>query len=293
MFYFMKVILHAISILFLIFCVFALFFLVKHIVHVTKQTHIKAEFTELTPFSRKMPVYFKGFKIGKITKIIPKDDFTTTLMDVTLFPEQMSFPENIYLQVRSYKRNLTYAEIMLPDEPSVKKLKDGTIIQGKTNMSFESILERQSENGSFDLIITTAGEMIVNANKAIQELNGLLSDIRTTFKNNESYISVTTRNISTATSHLNRTTFNISSTVDQKSLDKTMKNVEETSKNLKNITRSVDCATRNLTETMEHINQITANVSGITESIDCTMKDRFGGFRLFFGKPSKKCKCNK
>lgn len=268
-----------------------LFFLIKHIVHITKQTHIKAEFTELAPFSKKMPVYFKGFKIGKITKIVPKDDFTTTLMHVTLFPEEISFPQNIYLQVRSYKKNLTYAEIMLPDEPSVKKLKDGNIIKGKTNMSFDSIIERQSENGSFDLIITTVGEIAVNVNKTVQELEGLLKDVRTTFKNNENYISISTRNLSTATSHLNRTTLNISSTVDQKSLDRTMKNVEDTSKNLKSITKSVDCATRNLSETMEHINEITANVSGITESIDCTMKDRFGGFRLFFGKPSKKCKC--
>lgn len=270
-----------------------LIFLIKHLIHITKQTHIKAEFTELAPFSAKMPVYFKGFKIGKITKIMPKDDFTTTLMHVTLFPENVSFPENVHLQIKSYKKNLTYAELVLPEQPSIKKLKDGAVIEGRTNMSFNSILEKQAENGSFDLIISNVGEITTNANNAIKELDAFLKDIRITFKNNENYISVSTRNLSQATSHLNRTSVSISSTVDQKSLDRTMKNVEETSKNLKNITKNIDCATRNLSETMEHVQGISENIDGITNSVNCTMKNRFGGFRLIFGKADQNCKCKK
>lgn len=289
----MKIIASILSLILSIFLIFGLVVLIKHIIHTTKQTHIKAEFTELAPFSKRMPVYFKGFKIGKITKIVPKDDFTTTLMHVTLFPEEISFPQNIHLQVRSYKRNLAYAEIVLPENPSDKKLKDGNIIEGRTNMSFDSIIERQGENGSFDLIIETLGEIMVNVNNTVKETEGLLKDVRLTFKNNESYISLSTRNLSQATGHLTRASVNISSTVDQKSLDRTMKNIEDTSKNMKNITKSIDCATRNLSETMEHINEITENVEGITNSVNCTMKNRFGGFRLFFGKSDQNCKCKR
>lgn len=275
----------------LVFIILGAGFSIKYIVQSTKQTHIKAEFTELAPFSAKMPVYFKGFKIGKVTKIQPKDDFTTTLMHVTLFVEEIKFPQNITLQIKTFKKNLTYAELELPDEPSDKILKDGDTIQGKTNMSLDSILERQAENGSFDLIIVTVGEIMVNTNNAMKEVEGLLKDVRTTFKNNENYISISTRNLSEATSHLSRTSVNISSTVDQKSLDRTMKNIEETSKNMKNITKNIDCATRNLSETMEHVNGISENVDGITNSVNCTMKNRFGGFRLFFGKADQNCKC--
>lgn len=276
-----------------IFLLIGSIFLIIHIVKATKQTHIKAEFSELAPFSNKMPVYFKGFKIGKITKILPKDDFTTTLMDVTLFPENIKFPKNITLQVKSYKGNLTYAEIVLPNEPTVKRLKDGDIILGKTNMSFDSILERQAENGSIDLIITNVSEITDNINSAAKELSGLLKDVRTTFKNNENYISISTRNLSHATTQLSRTSVSISSTVDEKSLDRTIKNVEETSNNLKNITKNIDCATRNLSETMEHIEGISENIDGITNSVNCTMKNRFGGFRLIFGKADQNCKCKK
>ncbi len=278
------------SFILLVLIITGVVFLIKYIKS-AKYTHIQAEFSELAPFSNRMPVYFKGFKIGKVTKIAPKNDFSSTLMDITLFIEKIRFPENIHIQIKSYKKNLTYAEIELPEVPSPKKLKDGSIIKGKTSMSLNSILEREAENGSFELIISTIGEITVNTNNTMKELEGLLKDVRKTFKNNENYISISTRNLSQATSHLTRTSVNISSTVDQKTLDRTLKNIEETSKNMKNITKNIDCATRNLSETMENVEGITQNVEGITNSVNCTMKNRFGGFRLIFGKADQNCKC--
>lgn len=286
-----KIITHILSSIFIILIIAATFFLIKLVILDAGQTHIKAEFTELAPFNTRMPVYFKGFKIGKVTKIVPKDDFKSTLMHVTLFPDDIKFPQNITLQIKTYKKNLAYAEIQLPENPDDKILKDGAVIQGRTNMSLDSILEEQAENGSFELIIVNLAEITTNINNAAKELEGLLRDVRITFKNNENFITVSTRNLSQATSNLSRTSLNISSTVDQKTLDRTMKNIEETSKNMKNITKSIDCATRNLSETMEHVNGITENVDGITNSVNCTMKSRFGGLRLFFGKPDQNCKC--
>ncbi len=287
----MKIIGQILSALITILIIPAVIFLIVHIIHLTKETHIKAEFTELAPFQSKMSVYFRGFKIGKITKIEPKEDFSSTLMHITLFPEKISFPQNIRLQIKSYKKNLAYGELVLPENPSDKKLKEGSIIEGRTNVNLNSILEKQAENGSFDLIIVNLGEITTNANSALKELDGLLKDVRKTFKNSENYITLSTKNLSQATTHLSRTSVNISSTVDQKTLDKTLKNFEEVSKNMKNITKNIDCATRNLSQTMDNIQGITENVDGITNSVNCTMRERFGGFRLFFGKTSQDCKC--
>lgn len=288
-----KLILLILSFILLLFSFVLIFFFIKYISNVVHYTHIKAEFTELAPFSKNMPVYFKGFKIGKVTKILPKDDFTATQMSVTLFPENVKFPKNISLKVKSYKKNMTYAEIELPELASEKTLKDGDTIKGETNMTFESIMQKQAESGSFDLIIGTLGEIMVNLNNTIKETEGLVKDIRVTFKNNENFISVSTRNLSEATGNLTKTSVTLSSTVDQKTLDRTMKNIEETSNNMRNITRNIDCATRNLSDTMENVNGISENVNGITNSVNCTMKNRFGGFRLIFGKADQNCKCKK
>lgn len=288
-----KIVIQILSFILLVLIILGSIAYVKYLVKVSHQTHIKAEFTELTPFSSNMPVYFKGFKIGKVTKIEPKDDFTATQMSITLFPEKIKFPKNVYVKVKNYKQNVMYAEIELPELASEKTLKDGDIIKGKTNMSFESILQKQAESGSIDLIIGTLGEIMVNVNNTVKEAEGLLKDVRVTFKNNENYISLSTRNLSEATGNLTRTSVKISSTMDQDTLDRTLKNIEETSNNMKNITRNIDCATRNLSDTMGHVNGISENVNGITNSVNCTMKNRFGGFRLIFGKADQNCKCKK
>lgn len=288
-----KIVIQILSFILLVLIILGSIAYVKYLVKVSHHTHIKAEFTELTPFSSNMPVYFKGFKIGKVTKIEPKDDFTATQMSITLFPEKIKFPKNVYVKVKNYKQNVMYAEIELPELASEKTLKDGDIIKGKTNMSFESILQKQAESGSIDLIIGTLGEIMVNVNNTVKEAEGLLKDVRVTFKNNENYISLSTRNLSEATGNLTRTSVKISSTMDQDTLDRTLKNIEETSSNMKNITRNIDCATRNLSDTMEHVNGISENVNGITNSVNCTMKNRFGGFRLIFGKTDQNCKCKK
>lgn len=277
------------SILLAIIITFSSIFFINYLIHRSTQTHIMAEFRELTPLNSKMPVYFKGFKIGKVTKIEPNENFQTTLMHITLFPEKINLPQNVYLHVKNYKKNLTYAELELPQEPSTKKLKGGNIIKGKTSVTFDSFME----NGSFELIVVTLGEIMVNTNSAMKEIDGLMKDIRLSFKNNENFISVSTRNLSQATGHLTRTSLNISSTVDQKTLDKTMKNLEAATYNMKNITKNIDCATRNLSQTMEHVNGISENVDEITNSVNCTMKSRFGGLRLFFGKTDQNCKCKK
>lgn len=246
-------------------------FLIRYAVFIINQTHIKAEFTELEPFADNLPVYFKGFEIGKVTKIEPKDDFTSTLMSITLYPEDIKFPKNIYIQMKRHSDDFTYAEVMLPADPEVKLLANGDIIEGKTNLSFDSILEKHAQGGSLDAIILALGEVMANVNNTVLEAEGLLKDVRRTVKNSEQYITTTTKNISEATGNFSKTTLHINNSVDQGSLDRTMENIE-------NITQNIDCATRTLPETMENVESITGNVNS-------TMKKRFGGLRLFFGKP--------
>ena len=253
-------------------------------------TRIKAEFVELEPFPVDMPVFFKGFKIGKITKITPNEDFTATEMYITLYPRNLNFPKNIYAQVKSYKDDWDYVEIELPELATEQLLKSGDMIKGKSNVTFESPVRKHAENGSFDVIIDTLGEVMVSVNSAVQQADGLLSDVRKTIQSNQNYISLTTRNLSEATGNLSKTTVKIDGSVNQQTLDNTMKNLEETTKNMQQITRNIDCATRNLSDTMNEVNEISENINGITNGVNCTMKKRFGGFRLIFGKAEQCCK---
>ena len=42
--------------------------------------NILVKFDDLEPFERKMNVYYKGFKIGKTTKIFPDKDYKNTYL---------------------------------------------------------------------------------------------------------------------------------------------------------------------------------------------------------------------
>ena len=289
-----KLLVQILSLILLILILAGIIWLVIYIDRAAHYTRIKAEFTELEPFPSNMPVFFKGFRIGKITKIAPKDDYTATQMSITLFPRDLNFPKNVYVRVKSYKDDYDYVEVELPELASEKLLKSGDIIEGKSNVTFESLIKKHAESGSLDLIIEGLGEITDSVNKAVQQADGLLADVRATLKSNQNYITLTTKNLSETTGSLYKTSLKIDGSVDQKTLDNTMKNLEQTTQNMQQITKNIDCATRNLTDTMNQVNEISENINGITNGVNCTMKKRFGGFRLIFGKAEQCCdKCKK
>lgn len=252
-------------------------------------TRIKAEFTELEPFSPNMPVYLKGFKIGKVTKIVPIGNFTSTKMHIELYPRNLKLPKNIKAQVRTFKDDFDYVEIVLPNLASAKYLKDGDTIQGQTESSWNSLLQRHMQDGSIDIVIDNVGEITKSVNKAVIQVDGLIQDLRETIKQNQPNIYLTTSNLSKMSNELNNTTLKLNNTVDQKKLDSAVSNLEQSSKNINDMTQNLNAATKNITDTMDNVNAITKNVEEITRGVNCTMKERFGLMRLFFGKGSRYC----
>lgn len=261
-----------------------------HLYHISNYTRLQVEFSELEPFAKHMPIYFKGFKIGKVTKVVPIDDFTATRMHIVLFPKNLKFPKNIKVQVRNFKDKYDYVEIQLPELASNTLLKDGDTIKGKTSANWNSVMRTHAESGSLDMIIDNVGEITKNVNATVMQADALLRDVRSIVQANKNNLELATGTFSNITRNLYDTTIKLNNSVDQKVLDATMNNLEASSENLKSMTRSLDCATRNLTDTMDNVNSITQNVEEITEGVKCTMKKRFGGFRVIFGK-NESCKC--
>ena len=78
---------------------------------ITHYTHITAVFDEAEPIPPKMQVFYKGFRIGKVVKVTPNDDYTATHMDIVLFPEDVKIPDNISVKIREYKDDFDYVDI--------------------------------------------------------------------------------------------------------------------------------------------------------------------------------------
>ena len=67
-----------------------------------------AEFSELGPFYKTMPVYYKGYKIGKTGKVRPSKDFKTTLVSIIFYPEELKLPANVSAKVKQLSNGIDY-----------------------------------------------------------------------------------------------------------------------------------------------------------------------------------------
>lgn len=255
-------------------------------------TRIVAEFDEAEPLPPKMSVFYKGFNIGKVTKVKPIDDYTKTEVHILFFPADLQLPKNVTARVKNYRKKFDYIDIVYPQLPSETMLKNGDRIKGKTSASVEAFLNEQSENGTLDLIVDNVSTFIETLNNTTKNAGDLLNTLNSTVKENQRNINRTTGNLEMTTRNLRLTTLKLNRSIKQDMTDESIENLNQTTRNIKEITKNIDCATRNLTQTMDNVNSITGNVDDITCTVSRTIKSRMGMMRLLFGKPDD-CHCKR
>lgn len=248
--------------------------------------NILVKFDDLEPFEKQMNVYYKGFKIGKSTKIYPDKNYTNTYLKLKIFPNDINLPENISARIQK-KGSGGYINIIYPDAPSLKKIQNDDVISGKLAKDIASIL---TEEGAEE-IVSNASNLISNANTAVQSLNGIFIEVQGILQDIRPDIKTSVANLAKTTANLKTVSGNMSSSLDKESLTNTVDNLERTTKNVKDISAQIDnttvpvinnilCTTHS---TMKNVNEITGGVKN-------TLKKHFGFGRFLFGRPiSKEC----
>lgn len=252
-------------------------------------THITAVFDEAAPFPPNMQVFYKGFKIGRVVKVEPNDDYSATLVRIDLFPNDVRIPDNVSVRIKTYKDDFDYVDIVSPELASTEFLKNGSQIKGKTTLNIDEFFNKHIEEGNFDVLIQGLADMMEGINETVKQAGGLVGDLRETVKAMRPNLVTASGNLSSISGNFSSTSLKINNSVNQRTLDQTMNNLEQSTKNLQGITRNIDCATRNLTQTMNNVYCITENVSEITSGINNTLQKPMGGARLIFGKPVPGC----
>ena len=74
---------------------------------------ITARFQELEPFRHNISVYYKGFRLGKTTKIRPGKDYQSTLIDMRIKDKNLKLPANTEIVLRR-KDKKDYIELVYP-----------------------------------------------------------------------------------------------------------------------------------------------------------------------------------
>lgn len=247
--------------------------------------NILVKFDELEPFERRMNVYYKGFKIGKTTKIFPDKDYKNTYLRLKIHPHDIKLPENITAKILK-KSSGGYVDIVYPDSPSLTRIKNNVIIKGTITKDISSILNEKLGEEGIEQIITNASGLVENANNAVGTLNGIFSDIREILKDIRPQINASAKNLETTTKNIKEMSSNLNSSMDKETMEKTVKSIEEATNNVNEITYQINkVSIPMINNVICETNSTMKNVKEITGGVKNTLKKHFGLGRLIFGKP--------
>lgn len=253
---------------------------------------VKAEFEQLEPFPDSLPVYYRGFKLGRSTKVYPSKDFTKTYVELVLNINELALPENSAIKIKT-KNKKDYIELLYPLEPSVEYLKNGSTMKGEVCYNLSSYLSAQAENGGFDDLqdnlnttISAAGDTLEALTTLLNTGNEILVDAKPDIKKSVKNLTVATENLADLTKKMNKS-------AKPEYLDNTFKNVNDTTENIEkitahsaSITEKIDKQTVNLVDCLiKNINNVVLNINEIVCGLKSTLSKKFGGMRLIFGKP--------
>lgn len=267
--------------------------------------NIAAEFKELGPTGKSMVVYYKGFRVGRTSRIIPNKDFSGSYVRIILDKNLNKLPSNLIAKVKKMEgaegkqAGQDYIELLYPDSPAKEFLRRGAIIKGETAVDMQSFMNAQAESGAFTIISDNMGKTLESAEKTSDEMRALVADLRDVLKENKAYINQVSKNlasategISTATVNLGKVSEKLNNSITEKEVTEIMHNLTTTTesvngaaKNIENITGNIDKATKNLDKTMSEFDSAAENLNEITGGTKKTLNKRFGTMRFIFGTP--------
>ena len=211
----------------------------------------------------------------------------------------MRLPINIVANLKKERnrRNdkFDYIDIIYPQAPSVYFIKDGDRIVGKTTVELDTYLSNQDPE-SLDAIKDDFAQTVKNLNVTVQALGDLFTTLNSMAEDVKPNVVSSSENLNKASAevvkisgNINTVTGNVNQAFDGKSMDV---NIQATTKNVKVLSNELNRTLPQIQCSINEVNRILCNIDEMTEGLNCTMKKPFGGFRLMFGSPISKRKCN-
>ncbi len=283
------------KILILIFILLVLWGLVYFINGVVNPPlNIVIEFSELGPIYKRMPVYYKGYKIGVTQNIKPSDDYKTTLVTIKFYPHELILPNNTTAKVKPLTSTRDYIELIYPKTPSATLLKTGDKIQGSTTIDVQSFMNAQYESGSIGYIIENASLTLLSITKASNEAGTLMSTLNKTVNENRISAKNIMTNLDNTSNNLQELSQKLNTSVLQDDLNKTNESIGQTVQNIEELTKNMNKTITILNSTLCNINTAASDIGEITSDVKTSVANRNGLMRMFLGsKNDTYAKCAK
>lgn len=252
---------------------------------------VTAVFEELQPFNHILPVYFKGFKLGHTSKVYLAPDYKSTRVELKLRLKDIKLPENTTAIIRRHD-DKDYIELIYPNSPHLANLRNNSVIEGEKGVNFEHFLQNQAHNGGLEEMknnvndtIKSAGDTFEALTMMIEVLTDILNDVRPQIRE-------TVTNVNHASANLAEASYDVKKSIKQGYIDASLYNLKQTTQNLVTTTQNMSGVTDNVNKrsinllncAISNINVLIKNINEIVVGVGETLKKRFGGLRLFFGK---------
>lgn len=273
-------------------------------------TYLTVEFNDARPVKNKIPVYYKGYRIGKVENIKPSDNFQTTLVTIVLYPRDLKLPENTTALLTREKRDrkeVDFINLIYPENPSELMLKDGDKINGFTTVDIESYFSSKAITGELDALTNNANQLMESLKLTSDALTEFLNVLTETVDENRPSIKIMTGNLAQMSNSFRLFALKINNSMSENQLKNTFSNLDKTSssvvvttQNIEGITQNIDSITGDInsqgaqiSSSIANAEAITKNLADITGGIRNTMSKNFGGLRLLFGKSINSPKCER
>ena len=293
----------------ILFILLLLISFIWYVIYQINNIHIVVEFDQLTPVNGSLPVYYKGFHLGHSTKVYPSPDFTKSYINLVINSKGKMLPANITAKVRNRDKREDFIELLYPETPSDKFIRDHTIIEGKKSLDISSYISDVADSGGLDEIKDNLNTTVESANGTLNALTDLIKTGNEILIDLRPSIDATGKNIAKTTDNMAKISEELYVSTKPKRLRNSFRNIEMITENLEHSTRNLEHASLNLNSFTDHtnketsrllncllansnvvvtnINTVVKNVNDIVKGFKVTLSQRFAGMRLVFGKPLK------
>lgn len=273
------------------FLIFVAIVFLYYLIYLLGHTKVVVNFEDLQPFNHILPVYFKGFKLGHTAKVYLAPDFNSTIVELKLRLKDIRLPENTTAVIRRHD-DRDYIELVYPTSPHLAYIRNNTVIKGEKGINFEHYLQDQANNGGLDEIKLNINNTIKSAGDTFEALTGMITVITEILEDAKPTINAAVNNFNQTTKNLSESSESINRSIQKGYIDKTLYNLELSSGNLNATTQNFSSLSLNANKQsinlfncfLKNINTVTCNINQIVIGLGNTMKKRFGGLRLIFGK---------
>lgn len=274
------------------------------IVNYFNHTYIKAEFKDMDPMPPKMGVYYKGYKLGTSSKVKISKNFKTTYLFITLNQRGLELPKNITVTIKQYDKddeNTKYVNINYPKAPMLSYIKTGDTIIGETpsGINLDGISETNQQH--LDNLSEKGESFLSSAKETTDSLTSLFNIIYDILDENRSNINNSTTALKNSMVNLENLTQKLNSEITDEIIRNSAQNLEQTTYNLANTTNEFVTVSGNFNKTSSEFNVLIPKISKILDGVQLiicnineivtgfknTLKQRFGGARIIFGKTIK------